>query len=243
MKVFAHRGGREWAPENTLAAFKNCLELSVDVIDLDIQRCASGELIVLHDQDLGRTTNGAGMVADVTFDEIRRLSAGLWFDIGYKEEKVPLLSEVLDVVAGKSTINIEIKNAPHAYTDIEEELLSLLSDYSYRERVIVSCSDHYVLQRLRQLDSEVQLAMLADGVLIDMPKYAIDLGVNYLNLSLASCRADIVEAAHEAGLKVNGFTANGRRAWLDTIKMGVDGIITDDPAELMVLLGRAMLLD
>ena len=64
--VFAHRGGREWAPENTLAAFSNCLELGVDGIELDVQRCASGELVVIHDEDLGRTTNGGGLVADAT---------------------------------------------------------------------------------------------------------------------------------------------------------------------------------
>ena len=111
------------------------------------------------------------------------------------------------------------------------------------DKVIVSSFDHYVLQRLRQLDSDIQLALLADAILIDMPKYALDLGVNYLHLCLGSCRAEIVEEAHQAGLKVTGWTANGRRAWLDAIKMGVDGIVTDDPAELMVLLGRAMLLD
>ena len=96
------------------------MELGVDGIELDIQRCASGELVVIHDQDLGRTTNGVGLVSDVTYDEIHRLSAGQWFDIGYRSEKVPLLSEVLDMVAGKSILNIEIKNAPVSYGAIEE---------------------------------------------------------------------------------------------------------------------------
>ncbi len=241
--MFAYRGGREWAPENTLAAFKNCLELGVDGVELEVQRCSSGELIVIHDQDLGRTTNGVGLVGEVTYDEVRRLSAGQWFDIGYRDEKVPLLSDVLNLLAGKVVLNIEIKNAPMAYPDIEEELLAMLSEHDHGGKVIVSSFDHYVLQRLRQLDSAVQLAMLVDGILVDMTKYAVDLGVNYLHLSLASCRSEIIEEAHEAGLKVNGYIANGRRAWLDAIKMGVDGIVTDDPAELMVLLGRAMLLD
>ena len=154
-----------------------------------------------------------------------------------------LLSDVLNLLAGKTVLNIEIKNSPMAYPDIEEELLAMLSDYNLGGKVIVSSFDHYVLQRLRSLDSELQLAMLVDGILIDMIQYATSLGVNYLHLSLASCRSDLVEEAHQAGLKVNGYIANGRRAWLDTIKLGVDGIVTDDPAELMVLLGRAMLLD
>src|ERR1700679_751419 len=127
ISVFAHRGGREWAPENTMRAFTNSLELGVDGIELDVQRCASGELVVIHDADLSRTTNGGGLVAEATLDEIKRLSAGLWFDKEFYKEKVPLLSEVLSLVSGQCLLNIEIKNAPIAYPGIEEELLELLS--------------------------------------------------------------------------------------------------------------------
>ncbi len=225
-----------------MVAFQKSLELGVD-IELDVQRCASGELVVIHDEDLARTTNGVGQVSDINYDEINRLSAGLWFDSDFSNEKVPLLSDLLNLVDGQVTLNIEVKNAPVAYDDIEEELLTMLSDYGHNDKIIVSSFDHYVIQRLRSMDASLQLALLLDGVLIDMAQYAQNLGVNYFHPCLGSCRADIVKEAQAAGLRVNVWNANGRRAWSQAIRMGVDGIVTDDPAGLMVLLGRAVLVE
>ncbi|MBU6451647.1 MAG: glycerophosphodiester phosphodiesterase [Cyanobacteria bacterium REEB67] len=247
--VFAHRGGREWAPENTLAAFSNCLELGVDGIELNVQRCASGELVVIHDEDLGRTTNGGGLVADATLDEIKRLSAGLWFDRDFAGEKVPALTEVLALVAGRCALNIEIKNAPIAYDDIEVELLDLLGGYlaNYPQaEVIVSSFDHQVIGRLARLlpavgaTASVKLALLADAVFVDLASYGAVLQTTYYHPCFGSLRADVVDAAHQAGMKVNTWTLNNRVQWLSALKMGVDGIVTDDPEGLMILLKRAL---
>jgi len=243
ISVFAHRGGREWAPENTIRAFTNSLELGVDGIELDVQRCASGELVVIHDEDLGRTTNGGGLVCDSSLDEIKRLSAGLWFDKEFYSEKVPQLSEVLSLVAGQCVLSIEVKNAPVQYPGIEEDLLSLLETYSSPDKVILSSFDHYVLLRLRQLlprDSPIKLALLVDAILLDLPAYAAALKVDYLHPCFGSLRKDVVDQAHQAGLKVNTWTLNSRRQWIMATQMGVDGVATDDPEELMLAWGRAI---
>lgn len=243
VSVIAHRGGRKWAPENTLQAFANSLELGVDGIELDVHRCASGELVVIHDADLSRTTNGAGLVAEANLDEIQRLSAGLWFDKEFRREKVPLLSQVLALVSGQCLINIEIKNAPIAYPGIEEELLDLLSSYGAPDKIIISSFDHHVLLRLTQLlpgDSSLELALLADAVLLDLKGYSAALKTAYFHPCFGSLRQDIVEEAHAAGMKVNAWTLNQRGQWAMAMKMGVDGIVTDDPEELMILLGRAI---
>jgi glycerophosphoryl diester phosphodiesterase len=243
ISVIAHRGGREWAPENTMRAFANCLELGVDGIELDVQRCASGELVVIHDADLTRTTNGGGLVAEATLDEIKRLSAGLWFDKEFYLEKIPLLSEVLSLVAGQCVLNIEIKNAPIAYPGIEEELLALLDGYCAPSKIIISSFDHYNLLRLSQLlpeASEIKLALLADAILIDLPNYAAHLKTAFFHPCFGSLRSDIVDQAHKAGMKVNAWTLNNRSQWAMAAKMGVDGIVTDDPEELMMLWGRAI---
>ncbi|HEY9713815.1 MAG TPA: glycerophosphodiester phosphodiesterase family protein, partial [Chroococcales cyanobacterium] len=89
--IIGHRGGRRWAPENTLAAFEKCLDpdTRLDGIELDVQRCASGELVVIHDDDVGRTTNGVGQVRDISLDELKRLSAGLWFDRAFADQRIP----------------------------------------------------------------------------------------------------------------------------------------------------------
>lgn len=239
-KVFAHRGGREWAPENTMAAFELALDLHVDGIELDVQRCATGELVIIHDEDINRTTNGVGLVNDISLDELRRLSCGQWFDQYFAEQKVPLLQEVLDLVDGKCILNIEVKNAPVRYPDIEEELVNLLSDYKHRDTLIISSFDHYVLERVGNLAPDLKLGLLADCVLMDLPAYAKRLNTKYFHPGIDSLRADIVEECHAHGIEVNPWTVNGRQAWSRAIKMGVDGIVTDDPEGLMVLLGRAV---
>lgn len=242
VKVIAHRGGRMWAPENTMAAFRKSLELGVDGIELDVQRCASGELVVIHDEDLERTTNGVGLVGDINYDEIHRLSAGQWFDREFTDEKVPLLSEVFDLIGGRLTINVEIKNSPVAYPGIEEELLELLESYGHKDKIIVSSFDHFVLQRMHELDPTILLALLVDAVLVDMPQYAARFGAKYFHPCFSSCREEVIAEAHQAGMLVNAWTVNKRREWSMALKMGMDGLVTDDPEGLMVYLRRAVLV-
>ncbi len=238
-KVYAHRGGREWAPENTMAAFRKSLDLGVDGVEFDIQRCATGELVVIHDADIGRTTNGAGLVKDASYAELKRLSAGSWFGPEFKGEYVPLLTEVLDLLGGKMKLNIEIKNTPVEYPGIEDDLLNLLMDYPYRDHVIISSFDHYALLAVHQKDESLTTALLADALLVDMPAYAQRLGTTVWHPCFDALREEAVEEAHAAGMQVNTWTVNRRRDWLQAIKMGVDGIVTDDPAALMQFLGQA----
>ncbi len=243
LQIIAARGGTLWAPENTMAAFRNSLELGVDAVQFDVQRCASGELIVMRDEHLGRTTNGAGLAVDVTCDEIQRLSAGLWFDPDFRAEKVPLVSDVLDLLGNKMALHIVVHNSPVAYEYIEEELLAMLLEREVAN-VTVSSADHALLERLRALEGRESVAtgMITGAILVNLPDYAATLGVSACIIDYSFCREDIVELAHQAGLKVLVDGANERRTWSAAIKCGVDGIITDDPAELMVYLGRAELV-
>ncbi len=109
-----------------MAAFRKSLEAGVFGIELDVQRCASGELVVFHDDTLDRTTNGAGLLTDCTIEELRRLSAGDWYDPEFRDEKVPTLQEVLALVDGQAVINVEVKNTPVDYPGIDDDLVALL---------------------------------------------------------------------------------------------------------------------
>lgn len=231
--VLAHRGGRQWAPENTMEAFRLSLDAGVDGIELDVHRCATGELVVIHDEDLKRTTNGVGLVKEASFAELQRLDAGSWYDHAFKGAKIPLLSDVLELINGKLLLNIEIKNTPVEYPGIEEDLLQLLSGYSHREKIIVSSFDHQLLLRIAELDRTINLAVLADALLIDLGSYAAQLNARYWHPCYDSIRQDAVQTAHKAGLMVNSWTLNAVRQWAQAIEMGVDGIFTDDPVGLM----------
>jgi glycerophosphoryl diester phosphodiesterase len=231
-KIIAHRGGREWAPENTLSAFRRSLEFGAYGIELDIQRCASGELVVFHDEELSRTTNGAGLLKDCSLDELRRLSAGHWFDPSFKDERVPLLVEVLDLVGGGIVINIELKNTPFEYPGMVFDLLELVADYPRPDQLIFSSFDHKVMKELHEQAPQLKIALLGAAVFVDLKQTAEAIGAHYLHPSYDCFRPDIAQEAHRAGLEVNVWTCNLQREWRDCLRMGVEGIITDDPEGL-----------
>lgn len=246
-QVVAHRGGRVWAPENTLAAFRKSVELGADGIELDIHRCKSGELIVIHDETVDRTTDGTGYIKDMTLAQIKQLSAGarwapasqlrkltngITYSSEFKNEKLPLLTEVFDLVKGRLVINIEIKNAPIDYPGIEDDLIALLKKYPHPDKIMVSSFDHEVIHRFHEKAPQYHCAILSDCILSDVGGYAKSVGADNWNPGFGDFRGDAAKRAHDAGLKVNVWTVNSPEDWKSAIAMPVDGIITDDPQGL-----------
>lgn len=237
-QLIAHRGGRAWAPENTLAAFRKSVQLGVDGIELDVQRCSTGELVVFHDEELSRTTDGVGLVKDCSLDELRRLDAGGWYHRNFEGEKVPLLTEVLDLLAGNVVLNIELKNTPIEYPGMEEDLLSAIEGYP-AETLIISSFDHKLMHKLHAIAPHLEIALLGAAVFVDLKATATTIGAKYFHPAYDCLRADIVEEAHAAGMRVNVWTCNTRAEWRDCIRMGVDGIVSDDPTALKEYLEHA----
>jgi glycerophosphoryl diester phosphodiesterase len=231
--VFAHRGGRKWAPENTLSAFGKSVNLGVFGIELDVQRCKTGELVVLHDENLERTTDGKGRVGDTSLEDLRKISAGSLFAPGFAAERVPLLSEVLSLVDGKVVLNIEIKNQPTSYPAIEDDLIALLAGYGHDDKIVISSFDHDVLLRLSKKAPQYKTAILVNGLLVDLPQYATKLGAKVWHPMFNNLRDDNVRSARQAGLEVNVWTLNSKDEWAAALRMGVDGIVTDDPEGLV----------
>jgi len=231
--IIAHRGGRNWAPENTMAAFKKCIEVGCDGLEFDVQRCKTGELVVIHDEILDRTTSGTGLVGEKTYDEIRSLDAGKWFSITFSHETVPTLKEVLDLVDGKLILNVEIKNAPIFYPGIEDDLIAQLDQYRHPDKVVISSFDHDLLHRIHLKAPKYKLALLMVGIPYELGSYAEKVGAKAWNPNIAELREDSVKSAHKEGLDVNVWTLNEPKEWKRAADIGVDGIITDDPLGLM----------
>ena len=118
--IFAHRGASVYAPENTLAAFEAAVQQHADAIELDAKLTADRQVVVIHDQTVDRTTNGSGEVQKMSLEAIRELDAGSFFDVQFKGEKIPLLSEVFEAVGKRIFINIELTN----YASLIDELLN-----------------------------------------------------------------------------------------------------------------------
>lgn len=236
-QVLGHRGGRKWAPENTLASFKRCVENGYG-IELDIHRCKTGELIVIHDEDLSRTTNGRGLVKDKTLTQLKELSAGKYFGTEFEGEKLPLLSEVLDLVDGKVPIFIEIKNTPIEYPGIDDALIELLAKYKAKDSLTIISFDHAVLKRFHEKAPQYKIGFLDCAVPYDISDYAKHFGATAWHADFSGIRASDVELAHKGGVKVSLWTVNKPKDWASSVKMGVDSIVTDDPAGLALYLNQ-----
>lgn len=142
--VAAHRGNSKYFPENTMASFSSALTLNIDMIENDLHMTKDGHIIVMHDPTVDRTTNGAGRICDMTFDEIRALDAGSWKDNAFAGEKVPSFEEFLELVSGRTDMmfNIELKDYPaelgnFAYESCDK-ILSMMEQYHISERSVIN---------------------------------------------------------------------------------------------------------
>src|SRR5512136_2560745 len=124
-----HRGARGHAPENTLASFDLAVEMGVNVVETDVHLSKDGEVVLIHDHTVDRTTNGHGFVKDLTLAELKWLDAGSWYDPKYAGERIPTLAELLTWAKDRVGVAIEIKNGPIYYPGIAEKTIRLLRDH------------------------------------------------------------------------------------------------------------------
>ena len=159
--VWGHRGASFDAPENTLAAFELARAQGADGVELDAQRCASGEVVVLHDESLGRTTGFAGLITETPYAVVRALDAGARKDPRFRGERVPLLSEVLD--SFPLLINVELKCERADDRGLTAEVVRLVREARAEERVLLSSFNPFCLWRARVLAPRIPRALLFES--------------------------------------------------------------------------------
>ncbi|MFG6116010.1 glycerophosphodiester phosphodiesterase [Halobacillus sp. MO56] len=231
----AHRGASGYAPENTMAAFEKAVDMKADMFELDVQMSKDGELVVIHDTTVDRTTDGTGSVKDLTLEELKSLDAGSWFGEVFAGETIPTLGEVLDEYKGKSGILIEMKS-PALYPGIEQkiadELTSRKLDKPENEKIIVQSFDHESVQKFHNILPEVPVGVLlgynpegiSDKQLDRFEEYA-----DYVNPSKGMIDASLVERIHDYNMKTHPWTVRDRESANFLLEVGADGIITDYP--------------
>jgi glycerophosphoryl diester phosphodiesterase len=228
--ILAHAGGGAHAPENTLAAFKRGLADGADGFELDVHLSRDGVPVVIHDFDLQRVAGIQAPVASQTARELAALDVGSWFGPEFSEQGVPALEEVLALAQGKHlAINVEIKAGYRIYPGIEERCLELAAQLQ-ECRVIFSSFDHYCLRRLKEIDRRAVTGALHGCSLIDAHEYAHQIGVDALHPQYMVVDPDYVAGCRRRGLKVHTWTVNDPVQAVQQWKLGVDAIITDDPA-------------
>ncbi|ASS75612.1 hypothetical protein CIG75_11850 [Tumebacillus algifaecis] len=234
--TIAHRGAAAHAPENTIAAFDKAVALHADFIELDIQLCKDGELVVLHDDTVNRTTDGQGNVKNFTLAQLRKLDAGSKFHPSFKGATIPTLDEVLTRYKGSIGILIEMKT-PSRYPSMEQKVASLLQKHKMDQAdsgVIVQSFDSRSLQTFHQLAPLVPIGVLIDRAdLLNEPQLIrYSSFATYINPNKKLINSHLVNRLHEFGLKVATWTVRSAKDIPALIKAGVDGLITDDPSFL-----------
>lgn len=230
--IFAHRGASAYAPENTLAAFRLAVRQGAHAIELDAKLTADGEVVVIHDATLERTTNGRGAVRAHTLAALKRLDAGRYFDAVFSGERIPTLAEVFEAVGGQVLINVELTNYASLLDDLPQRVAALIRDFGLQHMVMCSSFNPLALVRFHRLMPEVPLGLLTlpgnKGAWMRRlcapwtPHQAWHPAVDDLT-------AGQVRRARQRGLRVHVYTVNDAAQMRRLCAWGVDGIITDDP--------------
>ncbi len=256
-QIFAHRGASAVAPENTLPAFEKALDLGADGIELDVQATADGELVVLHDFSLERSTSGVGLLRNHTLAQLAGIDAGIHFSQSFANTPIPTLEQVFDLVGDRCIVNVEIKNMDWDGGPEAGPLAHMIKQRGLYQQVIVSSFNPFTLRKVRRLDPSIRLGFLyftqpphSNGARESLLKRIRPLPLKLLFLHLtrpwftrviapealhpyfAAIDSQLVEAARARGQLVNAWTVNDGREARRLARLGVDAIITDVPDEI-----------
>ncbi len=241
--VVAHRGSSATAPENTLASFREAVRAGADMIELDVRMTRDFELAVIHDSTLERTTSGTGPVCARTAAELKSLDAGGWFSPRFRDERVPLLREVMAAVPLRVILNIEVKTDGDRRKNLalEESCILAVREHRRERRALVSSFDHLFLTRLHHMDPDIFTGVLFRPIQDFRRRPSVlarRTGSVAFICGLSHLRARQIRDAHENNLTVASYLVNTARQLAAAKRLGVDAVITDDPARILRLLHR-----
>jgi glycerophosphoryl diester phosphodiesterase len=213
-----HRGAAGYAPENTLRSFGKAVELGCDMTELDVHLCGSGELVVIHDESVDRTTDGSGEVANLTLSELKQLNAG-------KGERIPTLEEVLKLLKGRIMLNIELKGLGTA-----EPVYNLIQSNGWRrDNLLITSFNWEMLREYRARDPDARLGPLTYDNIKEAGSFAEAINAYSINPYHGYIDTGYVEEAHSKGFNVYPWTVNEPKDIRYVIELGVDGVISDYP--------------
>jgi glycerophosphoryl diester phosphodiesterase len=215
-----HRGAAGHAPENTIAAIRSGISLGVDFVELDVQRTRDGRLVVMHDRLVDRTTDGTGLVSEMTWNDLQLLDAG-------NGEGVPCVEQALAAANGHAGAILEAK-APGIGLDIHR----LVRASAFSGPVIYASFLHAEILDIRKIDPLARTMALMECVPVSGAALARDANATSVGLSLDCATAEFISELHAAGLEVLLYTVNDPRLIDCAIELGADGVISDYPERI-----------
>ncbi|MEX0812190.1 MAG: glycerophosphodiester phosphodiesterase family protein [Chitinophagales bacterium] len=249
-KIIAHRGASGYCPENTIPAIEKALEIGVDMVEIDIHLSKDGEIIVIHDATIDRTTNGKGYVVDFTLNELKEFDAGSWYDEKFSGTKIPELSEVLQLCVGKCPLLIEVKKGSDYYPEIEQKAWQLVKEMNAEEWVEFQSFYDHSLEQMEKTGITAPIYKLLVGIYPGFPLY-IDhslkwgnyfrknkVSISGINPNESFVNSAFLNKVNNKSLSSYIWTVNEEKKMRKMIARNVAGIITNYPKELKQILNE-----
>lgn len=234
----AHRGasGRGHSPENTLPAFKEAIGMGVDCVECDVHCSKDGQVVVMHDSSLNRTTDSKGAIIDMTLEEIKKADAGSWFSGVFAGVRVPTLSELLQITKGKVINVIEIKPE-----NITEKVIKEVEKADAIDDVILQSFYPNVVREAQEINPHIPRALLVGGQLpttrissiMSLIHQALEVGATTLNVSSKIISQNLIKEVHKRAMSIWAWTVDDESEIKELIDMGINGITSNYPEKLM----------
>ncbi|WP_456274100.1 glycerophosphodiester phosphodiesterase [Bacillus sp. AK031] len=234
--IFAHRGSAGTHPENTMEAFREAERVGADGIELDVQLTKDGEIVVIHDETVDRTTNGKGFIKDMTLKEVKKLDASYKFKKILQKVRIPALRDVFEWMQKNDMIcNVELKNSVIPYPQLEEKVLALIDEFGYQDRIVLSSFNHYSIVHCHRLNPEVEIAPLYSSGLFMPWIYAQSLHAKSIHPNIKAAPDAIIIDAMKAGVAVRPYTINKESVMKRLFEIRCTALITDYPEKALNL--------
>jgi len=234
--VTAHRGASHVAPENTLSAMSAAVEAGAEFAELDVRLTRDGQVVLMHDRTVDRTTNGTGELWDFSLSELRALEAGSWFGEEFDGEPIPTLREVIQLARGRLKLNIEIKIAREEPT-IAAKVVDIIRSEECGDNCMVTSFSRETVEEVKRIAPVIRTGFIFGQ---DYPDDVFDGSWDVLSCNHEIVDSLFVAAAKQSGKSVHVWTVDEKELMLRLLDLGVDGIISNRPALLRQVIAEAM---
>jgi glycerophosphoryl diester phosphodiesterase len=225
VEIIAHRGAAGKAPENTIAAIRQAMEDGADWIELDVQQTIDGEVVVFHDRDFMKLAGNPIRVEEASLAELGAIDIGSWFDVSFAAERVPTLKQALGMAKNEAKILIELKYYGDA-PDLAQRVVEIVEASDMVQNSAIMSLKYDALASVRTLRPDWPIGLVSARVIGDLTQLDSD----FLVVEKGMARSGFIRRAHDAGKKVFVWTINDPVSMSRMMSLGVDGIITDEPA-------------
>ncbi|MDF2586683.1 MAG: glycerophosphoryl diester phosphodiesterase [Anaerocolumna sp.] len=226
MQITSHRGFSHDVPENTVPAIEKALEEQADYIEVDVRQTKDGELVLLHDDNLKRTAGLNKKIWNTEYAEVALLDAGIWMNDEFQGTKIPTLREVFELCKGKVNINLDLKHNANQ-VGFEQNVVDLIKEYEMEKQCVITSTSLSVLENVKTIDPDIKTGYIAYQI---YQSYYDNENIDFFSLKSYFVTDNLMQEVHNVGKEVHVWTVNNKSELIRMKRLGVDNIITDNPA-------------